>query len=93
MRFSILPRPKRVVEKEGTWQFDTLRIFTVGEGESFARTLRALNPAVKTTAAPREACNVVLSVAKVFSSREERIFFTLLISFAASFSFFRIFPI
>ncbi len=71
MRFSILPRAKRVIEKEGSWHFDTLRVFSIGEGDMLPRTLKALLPDIKITTASREECNVVLSVAKVFSSKEE----------------------
>ncbi len=71
MSFSILPRPKRVKETEGEFLFDTLRVFTVGEGETFARTLKALLPDVRVESATREEANVVLSVATVFSSQNE----------------------
>ena len=35
MRFTILPRPKRVTESEGVFSFDTLRIFVVYERNHF----------------------------------------------------------
>ena len=71
MRFTILPRAKRVVEKEGEFRFDALRIFTVGEGALFVRTLKALCPALPIEASSREDANLVLSVATVFSQKNE----------------------
>ncbi len=44
MNFDMIPAPKRVKVFEGIFQFDALRIFTVGEGEPFGRTLKALLP-------------------------------------------------
>lgn len=71
MDYSILPRAKRSAVTDGHFCFDTLRIFTVGNGKAFARTLQALLPAVKTEPALREDANVILSVATVFSSKTE----------------------
>ena len=71
MSFMIVPRVKRAKEAEGRFCFDTLRIFTVGEGESFARTLKALLPDVRIEHTSREQANVVLSVATVFSNKNE----------------------
>ena len=71
MSFSIFPRVKRAVEKQGEFQFDALRIFTVGAGASLARTLKALRPEVCVRDASRDEANVVLSVATVFSQKNE----------------------
>ena len=71
MRFSMCPRAKRVVEGEGEFCFDSLKVFTVGEGARFARALRVLVPNLKVEAAEREVANVVLSVATVFSQNNE----------------------
>ncbi|MBQ7090463.1 MAG: family 20 glycosylhydrolase [Clostridia bacterium] len=71
MAYSILPRPKRSQTENRQFTFDTLRIFTVGNGAAFARTLKALMPRIKTEAADREHANVILSVAPVFSCKNE----------------------
>lgn len=71
MRFAICPRPKRAHDVEGAFRFDALRVFTVGEGDRFVRTLGALCPDLPIQAVSRDAANVVLSVATVFSSRNE----------------------
>jgi hypothetical protein len=71
MRFTILPRTKRITEQKGEFSFDTLRIFTVGAGAALARTLRALYPALPIKEVAREEANVVLSVATVFSQKNE----------------------
>ena len=71
MSLSIIPRVKRATEAQGEFRFDELRVFTVGEGAAFARTLKALNPAVQVQSASREEANVVLTVATVFSQKNE----------------------
>ena len=71
MSFSVLPRVKRECPVNGEFHFDALRIFTVGEGDSFARALKVLMPALPVEAVSREEANTVLSVATVFSCQNE----------------------
>lgn len=71
MRFSVCPRPKRARDTGGDFRFDALRVFTVGEGDRFARALRALYPDLTVESVDRDSANVVLSVASVFSSENE----------------------
>ncbi len=71
MNFEMIPTPKRVKVFEGVFQFEALRIFTVGEGEPFARTLMALLPEISAVSVGREEANVILSVAPVFSGKGE----------------------
>ncbi|MBR4872594.1 MAG: family 20 glycosylhydrolase [Clostridia bacterium] len=78
MSFFICPRLKRAKAFDGRFAFSALRVYTVGGGERFFRTLRALCPALPITEAPFEEANVVLSVATVFSSRAEHCAFRIL---------------
>lgn len=71
MRFSICPRVKRANDVGGDFIFESLRVFTVGQGDRFVRTLHALCPELPISAASREEANVVLSVAAVFSPQNE----------------------
>lgn len=71
MEYSVLPRVKKSVAAEGCFSFESLRIFTVGPGAAFARTLHALLPEIKTENTDRETANTVLSVAPVFSAQSE----------------------
>lgn len=71
MRFSICPRIKRVKDLGGEFRFRTLRVFTVGDGDRFARTLGALFPELPIESADFDGANVRLSVASVFSSKNE----------------------
>ncbi|MBQ9778236.1 MAG: family 20 glycosylhydrolase [Clostridia bacterium] len=78
MDFSMCPRAKRTVRLEGEFQFDELRLFTVGGGERFVRALRVLCPTLPVRAVSREEANVVLSVSTVFSSQNEYCYFRIL---------------
>ncbi len=71
MDFNMCPRAKRTKRSEGEFCFDEIRLFTVGNGDRFVRTLRALCPTLPIRAVEREDANVVLSVATVFSARNE----------------------
>lgn len=71
MNFDMIPAPKRAKAFGGEFCFDALRIFTVGEGESFRRTLHALLPEIKSEETCREDANVILTVASVFSGKSE----------------------
>ena len=71
MSFSMCPRTKRAETCLGEFVFDELRIFTVGDGERFARALRILCPTIKIKKATRDDANLILSVARVFSSQNE----------------------
>ncbi len=71
MSYSILPRPKRSATATGLFTFDTLRIFAIGGGEAFARTLRALIPSIRIETTDRAEANVILSVAAMFSPKPE----------------------
>jgi len=78
MDFSMCPRAKRTVRFEGKFQFDELKLFTVGGGERFVRALRVLCPALPVRTVSREEANVVLSVSTVFSSQNEYCYFRIL---------------
>ena len=71
MRFLICPRVKRAKDTGGDFIFESLRVFTVGQGDRFVRALHALCPELPISAASREEANVVLSVAAVFSQQNE----------------------
>ncbi|MBQ8895066.1 MAG: family 20 glycosylhydrolase [Clostridia bacterium] len=71
MNFTMIPRAKRANKAKGYFAFESLQFFSVGGGEAFGRTLKALLPEVKIEAAERENANVILSVASVFSSQPE----------------------
>ena len=71
MDFSMCPRAKRTVRREGEFRFNELKIFTVGEGSRFLRALRVLCPTLPVREVAREQANVVLSVAEVFSAENE----------------------
>ncbi|MBQ9086024.1 MAG: family 20 glycosylhydrolase [Clostridia bacterium] len=71
MSFSTCPRVKRTRAKEGIFRFSELRIFTVGDGKRLFRALRVFHPDLVLRESPREEANVILSVASVFSSKEE----------------------
>ena len=71
MAFDMIPRAKKVREAEGSFTFDCLKIFFIGGGEAFTRTLRALRPDIVTEQADREEANVIFSVSSVYSSQNE----------------------
>lgn len=71
MSFFICPRLKRARAIDGRFAFSALRVFSVGQGDRFFRALHGLCPALSVTAASPEEANVVLSVANVFSSKNE----------------------
>ena len=71
MRFFICPRVKRAHDAEGDFGFQSLRVFTVGQGDRFARTLHALCPDLPIESVTRDEANVIVSVATVFSSKNE----------------------
>lgn len=75
MDFSMCPRAKRTVRFEGVFRFDELKVFTVGDGARFFRALRVLCPDLSVREASRDEANVVLSVATVFSSKNEYCYF------------------
>lgn len=71
MDFSMCPRAKRIVSGAGTFGFKTLKIFSVGGGERFVRFLRAAMPELKVESVAREDANLILSVATIYSSKNE----------------------
>ncbi|MBQ6823391.1 MAG: family 20 glycosylhydrolase [Clostridia bacterium] len=71
MSIFTIPQVKKCQESEGTFSAECLRIFAVGGGETFARTLKALMPQIKAEAAEREEANVILTVAGIFSPKPE----------------------
>lgn len=71
MYYNTIPQVKKQTPFEGCFQFDALRIFTVGKGDAFARTLGALMPEISVQSAEREEANVILTVAEIFSGRPE----------------------
>ena len=71
MDLSMCPRAKRTVRFEGEFRFSELKVFTVGDAARFFRAIRVLCPDLPVAAAPRDEANIVLSVATVFSQKNE----------------------
>ncbi len=71
MDFSMCPRAKRTVRFEGEFHFSELKVFTVGDASRFFRAIKVLYPTLPVREASREEANVVLSVATVFSQKNE----------------------
>ena len=71
MNFKMIPAAKRTELFGGTFDFDSLKIFTVGDGDSFTTALNTLLPDVKTGKVDRDNANVILSVAYAFSGKAE----------------------
>ncbi len=71
MDLLMCPRAKRTVRFEGEFHFSELKVFTVGEASRFFRAIRVLCPTLPVRETSREEANVVLSVATVFSQKNE----------------------
>lgn len=71
MNLEMIPAAKRTKLFGGEFHFESLNLFTVGEGGAFARTLHALLPEIKVVPAEREQANTVLSVAGAYSGKSE----------------------
>ncbi len=71
MSYEVFPRVKRAKKAEGAYRFEALRVYYVGEAPLFESTLSILKPELAVQAASRDEADLVLSVAKVFSSKEE----------------------
>lgn len=66
----LCPRVKRSQETDERRQFNSLRLFTVGDGPLFETTLAVLAPDLAIEHSTREEANLVISVANVFSSKD-----------------------
>lgn len=75
MDFSMCPRAKRTVRFEGEFHFSALKVFCVGDASRFFRAIKVLYPELPVCTATREEANVVLSVATVFSQKNEYCYF------------------
>ena len=71
MDLLMCPRAKRTVRAEGEFRFSELRVFVLGEASRFFRAIKVLCPALTVRKTSREEANVVLSVASVFSQKNE----------------------
>lgn len=71
MHLNMIPAAKRTKLFGGAFKFDRLKIFAIGEGAAFARTLNTLLPEIETEAAGRDDANVILSVAAPYSGKAE----------------------
>ena len=71
MDFSMCPRAKRTVPSDGEFRFERLKLFSVGGGERFVRFLNTTMPELPIEKATREDANLILSVASVYSSKNE----------------------
>lgn len=71
MDLSMCPRAKRTVRAEGEFQFSELKVFVIGEGSRFFRAIKVLCADLPVREVARDEANVVLSVASVFSQKNE----------------------
>ncbi len=71
MDFNICPRLKKAEVKEGAFRPDTLKVFCVGEAPLFFSTMKHLCRDLSVETATREEANVTITVAEVFSPKNE----------------------
>ncbi len=69
--FNVCPRVKKGWKTGGEYQFDAFRLFTVGEGDLFARSLGIFIPSITVKQVGQEEANLLLTVSYIFSSESE----------------------
>ncbi len=71
MDFNICPRTKKALQQEGTFRFEGLKVFCVGEASLFFSAMKHFCPELPLEKVALEEANVTISVAEVYSSKNE----------------------
>ncbi|MBO5069947.1 MAG: family 20 glycosylhydrolase [Roseburia sp.] len=71
MDFNTCPRLKKASKFSGEYRLDMFKVFTVGQGELFMRSLKIFLPQAEIKPVPREDANIVITVSYAYSSENE----------------------
>lgn len=71
MEFRIFPRNKKTLKFPGKFHLDTFRVFIVGQGDLFTRSLKIFLPEAEIKEVEREEANIVITVSYAYSSKNE----------------------